>query len=334
MLKRFAIRFAIILVTLFFVAYAALWATSFKKYPVSFGISFSPEYATSLGLDWKETYLAMLNDLKPKYIRLAIPWSRVEANKNSYRFEDIDYMMNEASKHDVKVLLAFGQKVPRWPECYIPDWIKTTPANNRKGELLSYIEKVIGRYKNNSALELWQVENEPFIKFDFGDCQVFDKNSIAEEVTLVKKLDTSHKVVLTDSGELSTWQDAAKMSDVLGVTMYRTVRTPGGFIVNYGLVPAAFYKVRAFMWGKDYNDFFVSELQAEPWFTNGTPTNTSIEVQEQTASIDQLSKNISYAQYVGASRAYLWGVEWWYWMKTKQSDSKYWNEVKGVLEMK
>ena len=187
MLRRFAIRFAIILVALFFVAYAALWATSFKKYSISFGISFSPEYATSLGLDWKETYLAILNDLKPKYLRLAIPWSRVEANKNSYTFEDVDYMMNEASKHNIKVLLAFGQKVPRWPECYIPDWIKTTPANDRKGELLSYIEKVIGRYKNNSALELWQVENEPFIKFVFGDCQVFDKNSIAEEVTLVKK---------------------------------------------------------------------------------------------------------------------------------------------------
>ena len=334
MIQKILTRLAVVLVTLFLVLYATMWAFSFKQYPVAFGVSFSPEYAQSLGLDWKETYQSILNDLKPKYIRLAVPWSRVEKQKGVFDYSEVDYLMDEAAKHNVKVLLTLGQKVPRWPECYIPDWIKTMPANQRNDELLTYIKNTSERYEKHPALELWQVENEPFIKFDFGDCQIFDKSSVAGEVQLVKKLDNKHKIILTDSGELSTWKDAAEMGDILGVTLYRVVRMPGGMVVNYDWVPEAFYKMRAVLWGKDYSNFFVSELQAEPWFTNSTPLNTSISVQEQTASLSQLSSNVSYAERVGASRAYLWGVEWWYWMKTKQNDSKYWDEVKSILVQK
>ena len=53
------------------VIYAALWLLSIKKYPVEYGISFNINHANSLELDWRETYLAMLDDLKPKYIRIS-----------------------------------------------------------------------------------------------------------------------------------------------------------------------------------------------------------------------------------------------------------------------
>jgi hypothetical protein len=239
--------------------------------------------------------------------------------------------MDEAQKHNVKVLLAIGQKVPRWPECYIPEWIKTTPANEKNKELLSYIETTVKRYMDHPALEYWQVENEPFIKFEFGECGIFDEGLVKGEVELVKSLDTKHKIIMTDSGELSTWQKASSMGDILGVTLYRVVRTENGYVWNYGWIPSAFYNIRANFWGRDYSKFIISELQAEPWFTDGTPANTKIDIQEQTSSLAQMQKNILFAKKVGASRAYFWGVEWWYWMKTAQNNGAYWEEGKKEL---
>ncbi|MEI7513223.1 MAG: beta-galactosidase [bacterium] len=331
MKKTFFKKTLIILIVVFIVIYAVLWSLSLKQYKVDFGVSFSPEYAESLGLDSKKVYEEILTDLKPKYIRLAVPWSRVEVDKGTYSFANVDYYMNEAEKHNVKILLAIGQKVPRWPECYIPEWIKTTPANEKSKEFLSYIETTVNRYKNHPALEYWQVENEPFIKFEFGECGVFDQTFVKGEVELVDSLDLKHKIVMTDSGELSTWQKASSMGDILGVTVYRVVRTRGGVVWNYGWIPASVYRLRANLWNRDYNNFFVSELQAEPWFSGGTPANTEINVQEQTSSLAQMQKNISFAKKVGASRAYFWGVEWWYWMKTTQNNPTYWEEGKKEL---
>jgi len=324
----------IISIVVLVLIYLTLVILSQKKYPIEFGVSFSPEYTESLGLDSKEVYAAILTDLKPKYIRLSMPWSRVEIDRGSYSFKNTDYFMDEAKKNNVKVTLAIGQKVPRWPECYIPEWIKTTPTEERKKELLAYIETVVKRYKDHPALEYWQVENEPFIKFEFGDCKVFEESSVLGEVELVESLDAKHKIIMTDSGELSTWQKASGMGGILGVTLYRVVRSKSGFIWNYAWVPASTYKLRADFWGKNYNSFFISELQAEPWFNGGKPSNTAVEIQYETLSIDQMRKNISYSKKVGASRAYFWGVEWWYWMRTTQNNSEFWEEGKKELRNK
>ncbi len=332
MIKRFFKWFLIILSVIVIVAYIVLVLLSQKQYKVDFGVSFSPEYAESLGLDPKEVYKQIVTDLKPKYIRLTVPWSRVEVDKGSYSFSRIDYYMDEASKNNINVVLALGQKVPRWPECYIPEWIKTTPNDQKEKELLSYIEATVNRYKNHPALEYWQVENEPFIKFEFGECGIFDESFVKSEVEFVKTLDPKHKIIMTDSGELSTWQKASGMGDILGVTLYRIVRTKSGFVWGYNWIPASAYKLRAYLWGKDYGDFFISELQAEPWFSDGSsPGNTEVKIQEETASLAQFNKNISFAKEVGASRAYFWGVEWWYWMKSNKNDSTYWDQAKKEL---
>lgn len=334
MIKNFLIKLFVILIIIFIFIYIALVIISQKQYPVEFGVSFSSEYAEFLGLNPKEVYSEILTDLKPKYIRLAVPWSRVEISQDKYSFEKIDYYMNEADKHNAKVVLALGQKVPRWPECYIPEWVKTKSTDDKKAELLSYIETVVKRYKDHPALEYWQVENEPFIKFEFGDCGVFDETSVKSEVDFVRKLDGAHPIIMTDSGELSTWRKAANMGDVLGVTLYRIIRIKGDYIWSYGWVPASVYELRSLLWGKSYNNFFISELQAEPWFNGGTPMNTNVSVQEETSSLKQMQKNIEFSKRVGASRAYFWGVEWWYWMKTTQNNSSYWDEAKKELQTK
>ena len=53
---------------------------------------------------------------------------------------------------------------------------------------------------------------------------------------------------------------------------------------------------------------------------------TAIEEQEEmekNMNPERMKKHIDYAQRVGASRVYLWGVEWWYFMKEMHGVNAY-----------
>ena len=34
----------------------------------------------------------------------------------------MDYQVQKATEHNAKILFAVGKRLPRWPECHIPDW--------------------------------------------------------------------------------------------------------------------------------------------------------------------------------------------------------------------
>lgn len=306
-------------------------AFSFKTYPISYGISFNQQQAQYLNGDWKKVYEAMLTELKPPYIRIAAMWSEVEPVQGQYDFADVDWMMNRATEAGTKVLLVVGQKAPRWPECHVPEWVSSLESEAQHDLQLAYVQQVVERYHNHPALEWWQVENEPFIGFKFGDCAHYDQQAIYDEIQLVQSIDGNHKIVVTDSGELSTWRKSTDVGDIFGTTLYRIVRTPQNMIFRYDWLPAGFYYLKSRMWGKTYNDFIVAELQAEPWFTDGSAHKTPLTTQEETMNIERLEKHIEYVTRIGASRAYLWGVEWWYWMKEKEGDARYWEMVGSVV---
>jgi hypothetical protein len=312
------------------IVYAMLWFASRKTYPVTFGVSFNQNHAQSLGLDWKVVYEDMLLDLQPSYVRIAAMWSEVEKDKGEFDFGDVDWMMDTAAESGAQVTLVVGQKAPRWPECHVPTWNDYEVAASRS-HLLSYVEQTVERYKNHEALRMWQVENEPYIRFTFGECEGYDGEVVVEEIALVKQLDPDHPVLVTDSGELGLWRRAGKAGDVFGTTIYRVVKTPKGTVIKYDLLPAALYRIKAFLTGISLNRMIVSELQAEPWFTDSDPTSTPLEEQEQTMNPQRMKKHIDFTRRIGVSEAHLWGVEWWYFMKHVHRDSRYWEIAKEVL---
>lgn len=324
---RVIFHFIIGVISTLSILYALLWLFSVKTYPVSYGVSFNQNHAASLGLDWKETYLAILSDLNPQYIRIAAMWSEIEPEQGTYDFEDVDWMMDQAEAYGTNVLLVVGQKAPRWPECHVPSWVtaKAYEQEDIADHLYAYIAGVVQRYKDHPALELWQVENEAFINFKFGECAGFEESFVPAEVDLVQLTDPEREILLTDSGELSTWRQPSQHGDILGTTLYRTVLTPGGNTITYDWIPAGFYKLKARLWGKGYQDFFVAELQAEPWFSDADPRLLPVEDQRQLFSQERMLENIGYASHVGASRVYLWGVEWWYFMKQEHNEPAYWD---------
>lgn len=319
------------IILLLLLAYLSLFLYGQKEYEVEYGISFDPSHAQYLNLDWKQVYTKMLTDLDPDYIRIPAMWDEIESTKGQYDFSRVDWMMSKAEKHDTEVLLVVGQKAPRWPECHVPEWLDDYSSKKSKQHLFSYIRKTVKRYKDHKALEMWQVENEPFIHFKFGKCEGYREELVEDEVKLVRPLDPDRKILITDSGEMGVWYKASKLSDVFGSTLYRSVRIPSGFVFNYDWLPAGFYKLKARLMGNSYKEFFVSELQGEPWFTDSNPLDVSMKRQEETMNPDRLRGNLNYARRVGASRVYLWGVEWWYYMKEQRDKSVYWDIIKEEL---
>lgn len=315
---------------------AALFFLSLNAGPkagkVEYGVTFSPQQAKDLGLDWKQVYESMLSDLQVKNIRLSAYWNQVEPRKDEYDFSDLDFMLSQASERRVKVVLAVGQRLPRWPECFRPGWasdLKSTDDFNNA--LQSYLETVVMRYYDNSAISVWQVENEPFLS-SFGECPRLDVKEFDREIALVKKIDPSRPVLISDSGELSWWLRAGTRGDIFGTTMYRYVFSDvfKRYWVNY--IPFWFYRVKAGLLRllRPHKQVVIIELQAEPWTTKGI-VNTSIDEQFKTMSLDNFNKLLSIGRAAGFSTQYLWGVEWWYWMKNK-GHPEFWEEARKLMQ--
>lgn len=294
-----------------------------------FDQTFSKIFAKDLGLDWEETYLAILDDLKPKSIKIPVYWEDVESQRGRFHFGDYDWMVKEANKRGVEVVLVVGRKVPRWPECHAPKWANNDAPVDRKEDILRYIRKTVDHYDKQENLAMWQVDNEPFLPF--GECpDSFSEDFLNREIQTVRAGDPNHKIMITDSGELSLWVKAAKLGDVFGTTMYRVIwKKPFGYF-KYPLPPVFFWLkaniVHLFYPGKP---IIGTELQGEPWGPKLIPGLT-LDEQFQSMSLKQFKENIAYAKKVGLPQNYMWGSEWWYWLKTKQNHPEFWEEAKKL----
>lgn len=293
-----------------------------------YGVSFSPQYARYLGFDAQELFKKVLDDLKFKHIRLSAQWDDLERTSGQYDFKELDWLMAEAAKRQAKIILAVGRKTPRWPECHLPDWAKTKEYKDYRPQLLKYITAVAERYKNHSALEIWQVENEPFLAF--GLCQPMSRNDLQEEIDLVKKIDRQHKIMVTDSGELSTWRKTAKVTDLFGTTMYRVVWNKWLGYFSYDWLPVIFYQAKLKLMGRSYDTAYIVELQAEPWAPDHLGDKLTLGEQFKSMNILRLKKNIEYANRVGLPRAYLWGAEWWYWLEKNYGQIEFTRYIKTL----
>lgn len=300
------------------------------KVPENFwGATFSKKYAQELGLDWQETYLAILDDLKIKLIRLPIYWDDVEREQGVYDFADYDWMMLQGEERGVKFILNVGRRLPRWPECHQPGWTSGMNAGAIDNLHVKATQEAIRHFKKYESIEYWQLENEYFFPW-FGECPEANEDLIREEISILRSED-GRPLILTDSGELNSWRSAAKYSDILGTTMYRVVWNNyfGYFRAPW---PAMLYRIKAKIAGKKPAQMIVAELQAEPWISDfRNPTEVDRDVWEKSFSIAQLETNAELARRTGFNRTYLWGVEWWYWLKL-QGDSSIWERAKQIFE--
>lgn len=314
LLKVFLKALGLLLVLIVFVSFIF---DKINPYPnqIKYGVTFSPSYAGYLKLDWRSTYLQILDGLKVKNLRIPTYWDVAEAIRGRYDFGQTDYLLDEAGKRGVKVMLILGMRQPRWPECQIPAWAKNLTVVGRQQQVLEFIQKTVERYKDRPEIWAWQVENEPFVSWFGESCDPPDKKFLQAEVMMVKKLD-SRPVVITDSGEWSSWISAMRSSDILGISVYRKAHNQLLHSYITYPFPALMYPLKstlARLLAPQNQKTIISELQVEPWLQTGA-LDTSLEEQLKLFSLTDFKNNIEYAKKIGFDEIYLWGVEWWYFM--------------------
>jgi hypothetical protein len=329
-------KYTIISLIVFLVAGSLLFYINFPvpDKNIEYGLNFSHLYAEEMGLDWRESYIKILDELQPSSIRLVAYWDRIETKNDEYDYSYLKWQVEEAQKRNVNVILAAGKKVPRWPECFEPAWWGDLPSDAaREIELLDFIKTTVNEFKGYDNIKIWQIENEPF--FPFGFCSQFKATTLKKETDLVKSMD-ARPILIQDSGEGGLWFRNYMYGDYLGISMYRKIWYDfwgaflGEFIYFTYPLPSWSYKMKALLLGIPYQNIYVTELQGEPWGP-GLNSKLSQEDKDHTMSVNDFINTISYAQRSGFKHIYFWGAEWWLWEKEKNNNPFYWDSAKALL---
>lgn len=310
----------------------SLLAYTPKPEHISYGASFSTLYAVELGLDWKAVYRAMLDDLGVRKLRLVAYWPLVEPERGRYDFSELDFQIREAGERNADVILAIGRRVPRWPECHVPEWAQPLSWDEQKKEIREYLTALVERYKDEPTVKLWQVENEPYLHAFAGHiCGELDEDFLREEVTLVRKLDPTRPILVTDSGNLGTWYRPYRLGDAFGTSVYVHFWTPelGQFRT---VQPAWLYRLKANLMRLFFGakPIYLIELSGEPWLVLPT-RSVPLSVQLERMNVAMFDDIIAYAERTRFPEQYLWGVEWWYWMRG-EGHPEFWERARTYFQ--
>lgn len=333
-MKKWFIRTLIGVMVLLACLAVAFFVLARKDEPahITYGISYNVPYVLELGLDKDEVFDAFLNDLGVRNLRLSAHWTLIEPERNQYDFEWMDTDIKKAENVNAHVIFGVGRRLPRWPECHIPHWAQELPWDEQKEEIREYITAVVNRYKKSPAITHWQVENEPYLGlFAHEHCGDLDEAFLEEEIALVKSLDPTRPVLVTDSGNLGTWNGAYSHGDSFGTSVYVYFWNPelGQFKT---LLPSWFYRVKenimALIHGE--KETFLIELSLEPWLLEPV-AQVSVETQYSRMDMGKFNEIIKYARGTRYENQFLWGGEWWYWLR-EQGHSEMWERGKSLFE--
>jgi hypothetical protein len=298
--------------------------------PLTMGVSFIPDYAESLGLNPQATMSALLG-IGVKQFRLVSYWSDIEPSPGQYNFSQLDWEFADADAAHAKVILTVGLRQPRWPECHPPSWVNTSePTSQWQPQLEQFMTAVINRYKNNPALESYQLENEYFLQ-GFGTCTNFSRNRLISEYNLVKSLDPKHPIIIGRSDNAIGIPVHQPQPNEFSISIYRRVwdASVTHRYLEYPF-PAWFY---AFLAGwqelADHRNMMVGELQAEAWAPNSkTIPEISLAEQNKSMNAQRLQGVFQYGKATGMRSIDLWGAEYWYYRLEILHDPSLWNVAK------
>jgi hypothetical protein len=300
-----------------------------KNKQVIWGASFSQVQAERYGSDWRKNYLALLDDLNFKKIRISAYWDRIEPSEGKYDFSEVEWMLDEADKRGTKVTLVIGQKNLRYPECYYPEWVNLGDSQKTSDQAIAMIQNVAEHFKSYPALEKWQLENEFLLK-SFGKCEgsLLTNEQLKKELTALQSVDNTRKIVLTQSDQFG-FPVKGPFADEFGVSMYRWSWDKRIGYWRYPQNGKYFWWKASLINAIHGQDVIVHELQAEPW---GPLGNENISASEASRTMDsqKLLDNIEYGKETRMKEIYLWGSEWW-WHTKQLGQNDIWETVKKVV---
>lgn len=313
------------------------------KRPEVLGFTFSqlqcsPGY---LNMDYQQTFKELC-DLGPDVVRLGTYWNEIESDVG---FQKTDWLMDEAARRNIMVVLTVGAKAPRYPELHLPpdvthqSGIKQHEGRNIGSDpqtyqrVMEHTEKVIDKYKDYPNLKYWQVENEPLDQLDFADNHSIDEKLLADEFKLVsaKKRD-DQEILLSNAFNIPSAPQSLIKSlelkpDGTGFNIYPKVpRKGGGYHQmtwgNYRLLSKNSSLIKAL----DVEPW-IFEAQAEPWESGkhvhfGEASYPSVSPEQTIQLVSDLTKR-------GFNKQLLWGGE--FWVKQQQLGFPEWMDTMRKL---
>jgi hypothetical protein len=308
--------------------------------PPLLGASFSHHHAAWLGLDPRETLRRLLEDVGVRYLRLSVYWHEIAPEPTSLDFSHVGPWLELAARHNARVLMTLGLKAQRHPEFYPPDWLTaehplphgTDIAEQERvvARLLLMLERVTAFLADYDVIDAWQVENEPFLPAAGRTVGWrISPGLLAREIAVVRDSDPRHRPIIVNHSSRTAfdrwWLPALNAADVLAQNIYTRVparRAPWRYWNRYLFGPfAPALRRQAAVARRLGKEFWVTELQAEPWENGDILTMDSSAI--GSISPERIRSNLELARRTTAARIYLWGAEWWCYMADRRGDGRY-----------
>ncbi len=293
------------------------------------GVSFSLKQCRNFAVGSKETLNWLLHDAGFRRVRLMSYWDEHEQAPGKYDFSALDWQIAAVKKAGGVITLCLGARQPRWPENHWPDWAWALPKAERTAALLRYIEQVVERYRQETCIISYQLENEALLRA-FGQRAEVDRSRLKTEYQLVKRLDPSRPIIMTTS---TSWGIPLRrpIPDISGFSYYHTYYSgPQQRYKKAGGHYAAVHRLRAAaIQLLHQSPSFIHELQLEPWAPKAIWEVPPTE-QDKSMGPDRVALSVARARRTGLYPIDLWGGEWWYW-RLKHGDPSIWQAVQQAL---
>ncbi len=288
-----------------------------------------------------ETLRRILELTGIRLVRLSVAWDEVEPEEGRFDFSVIEAQLDAVRAVGATANVSIGMKAQRHPEFYFPAWaiadvelrdgmvLSEVPALRERA--LRMVEAAARHLAGRPEIDSWTAENEGYIASHRARHFSLSREYVAEVAATIRRADPLGRPVVINHAQHYVfdrrWRDALADADVLGQSMYprRNYFVAGRHLVidimQLGwLMPNYAYQAReAAALGKE---FWVTELQAEPW-TDGDARLIGPERPSPNLSPATMLGNVVYARRTGAQRVYLWGAEWWLYQLERYGDGRW-----------
>ncbi|MGH2583859.1 MAG: hypothetical protein ACRDJE_02990, partial [Dehalococcoidia bacterium] len=190
------------------------------------------------------------------------------------------------------------------------------------------------------AVEAIQVENEPFVHFQgHANGWRIRKEFLAREIATVRAADPGeHPIVVSHASWVKmddTWRWILENADAVAQSVYTKRQRgpwPWFYIFPYRIGPLTpDLPGQARVAAEQGKLLWIGELQAEPYEHPSVDIRSIPTGEAASFSTRWLRENIRLAARSGASRVYLWGVEWWAYLRERRGEPELWEEAKRVI---
>jgi len=332
------------------------------------GISFRPLQAEAMGLPPRDTLAALLG-YEYQLIRLGALWNRMEPQAGVFDPASLDWQVEAAERAGKQIVLAVGAvKNFGYPEFFVPphrlqpklrerSLVTATSHPELLAGAMSFVARVVERYRDRKSVVGWQVEHEPVDPLGIEHSWRLATEFVRQEVDVVRQTDSTRPILINgfvpmslpvalqqwfrtrDQGDSLSL--AESVADIVGVDMYPRHALTGraGFGVYLDASESRWNgRLRSLlMKAAAKARVMITEGQAEPWESVTNPPNPA-SLAMYSCPPDRVVENYNRCMRLArdsacALEAYLfWGAEYWL-LRQKNADPSYLGAFQRILDV-